>query len=372
MKLLFYSPVDLRAGLGCERWHCDVTNSLTDQFGYEIQIVSGNIGIQRWSDDYLTKQLKKIRYERLEYLTIFSSLVPTFSVVNKLYKYFKWADTIHFIHGFAGQDLLMAFIKLITGKKVVVGHHAPILHSSVFHNWYMNNISRHVLKFFNAHMTLNKKDKKLLENWGIKNVHFIPSGIRIEKFLSLPRTSHRKLNFLSIGRYDTPQKGFDLAVRAIEMFNKKYPKNNAIFRFLGSGGSVIDDASSNNPNIINLGYKKYEEIPGIYKDSDIFLLSSREEPFGLILIEAWSSGIPVLGTKTEGPLDMLIPNKNGWFIQNISSQEILKGIEQTYHLWINTPQTLRNMVSFCRQTGQKFSIDITAARMRKLLRNHVE
>ena len=79
-----------------------------------------------------------------------------------------------------------------------------------------------------------------------------------------------------------------------------------------------------------MSFVKYEEMPKMYKLSDVFLLSSREEPFGLILIEAWSSGMPVLATKTEGPLDMLKPNENGWFTLETSVQGIFNGIEKIY------------------------------------------
>lgn len=367
MKLLFYTPVDLRAGLGCERWHCDITNSLKSRFNDEIEIVTGNVGHVRWDDEYLKFQLKNTKNTRLEYINWFSSLIPTPKTLFDLYRKFLWADAVHFIHGFIGQDIIMAFLKLLTGKRIVVGHHAPILHTSRVHNLYMNLISRPILKIFDYHMVLNKKDKILLESWEIKNVHFIPSGVRVEKFLKLKRKRHTTLNFLSSGRFDTPQKGFDLAVKAIEIFNKKYPNNNSIFRFLGSGSSIIDNHAFKNKNILNLGFMKYENVPKIYEESDVFLLSSRKEPFGLILVEAWSSGMPVLATKTEGPLDMLKEGKNGWFIEEITAQSISDAVTTIYQRWIKSKKFLRSMETACRQTGKKYNINTTAQKLRSLL-----
>lgn len=366
MKILFYSPVDLRSGLGCERWHCDVTNSLKNQFDHEIEIVTGNIGHLRWDDGYLKTQLQGAKYTRLNYLTLFSTLIPTPKQFWDLYNKYIWADVVHYIHGFMGQDILMAILKLLTRKKVIVGHHAPILHTSKIHNLYMNTISKYVLRLFDCHMVLNKKDKVLLESWGIKNVHFIPSGVRVEKFLKLKRTSHKTLNFLSVGRYDTPQKGFDLALKAIERFNSKYPNNKAMFKFMGSGSNIVDDYSARNKNILNHGFVKYEDVPKVYEESDVFLLSSREEPFGLILIEAWSSGLPVLATKTEGPIDMLNPNSNGWFIENVTEKSIEKSIESIYMKWIKNKFFFLKMEESCRKSGKEFSIDKTAERMNGL------
>lgn len=371
MKLLFYSPVQLPAGGGCERWHCDVTASLKNKFGDHVEIVTGNLGTPRWTDDYLTSQLAGTAYTRLQFPIFFSSIFPDPISVWRLGRKISAADAVHFITGFVGQDIMMAVLKLITGKRMIVGHHAPIFHFSKFHNWYIKNISRHLYKLFDAHMALNRSDKKILEEWGIANVHFIPSGVRVEKFLRLPRRSHPKLNFLSVGRYDTPQKGFDLAIQAIGEFNRLHPKNHAVFQFAGSASAptIVEQAASTTPNIINHGYVPYEKIPALYQNSDVFLLSSREEPFGLILIEAWSSGMPILATQTEGPRDMLRPGKNGWFVDSISAQGILSGIERIYRLWADRPAQLIDMAPACRQTGKKFSIDTTAARMRELLQS---
>ncbi|KKR58589.1 MAG: Glycosyl transferase, group 1 [Candidatus Amesbacteria bacterium GW2011_GWA2_47_11b] len=371
MKLLFYSPVDLCAGLGCERWHCDVTNSLKNKFGHQIKIITGNLGYKRWSETYLLSQLQSIPHERLNYPIVISSLIPTPGIFFKLLTEFRLADTVHFIHGFIGQDILMAILKILTRKRVVVGHHAPMFHFSAIHNLYMRCVSRYVLKIFDAHMALNCQDAKALLNWGIKNIHFIPSGVRVERFLSLPRKTHSHLNFLSVGRYDTPQKGFDLLLEAIAKFNQKYPHNKAVFRFAGSGGSrnPINNYAQKADNIIDLGFVMYEDMPKIYSFSDIFLLSSREEPFGLILVEAWSSGIPVLATKTEGPKDMLLPGKNGWFFDEISVSGILTGIEKIYRLWIADRSKIIQLEKNCRDTGKIYSIDITAYKMDQNLFN---
>jgi len=134
MRILFYSPVDLLHGGGCERWHCDITNSLVKQYGHEVEIVTGNLGEKRWNENYLHTQLGGIPHIRIRYPILFNSILPTFSAFFLLLKKFRDADVVHFICGFIGQDLLVAGLKLITQKKVVVGHHAPIFHSSRLHN----------------------------------------------------------------------------------------------------------------------------------------------------------------------------------------------------------------------------------------------
>lgn len=360
MRLLFYSPVSLQSGGGCERWHCDVTASLKKRFKDDIQIVTGNLGRHQWNRDYLNSQLA-VPYEELVFPILSGNLLPTPAIFFKLLKHFKQADAVHFIYGFFGQDILMLILKLITGKRIIVGHHAPIFHENWFHNFQLNFFSRFLLNFFDAHMTLNASDKDFLERkWGIKNVYFIPSGVRTERFLNLKRASHSKLNFLTVGSYRTSQKGIDLALDAIKLFNSKNPRNRATFNFVGGG------VSSKQLNVRELGYVKYEDMPKIYEQNDVYLLSSREEPFGLVLIESWAAGMPVLATKTEGPKDMLIENQNGWFIQQTTVRGIFRSIERVYRMWQNSPNSFLSMARSCRKMGMKYSIDETAKSMRKL------
>lgn len=368
MKILFYTPVKLQSGGGCERWHCDITNSLKKQFGFAPEIVSGNLGYAHWSKSYLQKQLQSIPYTQLQFIKLFGLLIPTPLIFFFLLKKFNQADVVHFIHGFMGQDILVAILKLLIKKKVVVGHHAPIFHSTKVHNFYMKFVSRYVLKFFDFHQTLNRQDKIFLENvWGIKNVFFIPSGVRIEKFLKINSIRHVNLVFISAGRYSI-QKGFDLLLKAVEKFNDRFSSNKAEFWFIGDGElkPLIQNYCKKNKNIKDLGYFKYEAMPKIYARSDIYLLSSREEPFGLVLIEAWASGIPVLATKTEGPKDMLKENYNGWFIEKISDEEIFKSISALYNMYLTDKNCFKKLDKNCRTTSALFSIDTTAKRMRKV------
>lgn len=369
MKILFYSPVKLVNGGGCERWHCDITNSLKNQYGHEVKIITANLGDQKWEGKYVQTQLNGIKYEIVPQLIVAGNLIPTFKAWKKMYQEFNSADIVHFIHGFAGQDIFVLLLKLFTGKKIVVGHHAPILHKSIFHNVYMNVCSRFLLKFFDGHQTLNSKDKKFLETkWKIRNVNFIPSGIRVEKFLKVKRSKHDSLNFLSVGRYEG-QKGFELLIEAIRQFNQAIPENRAQFHFVGGGllKDMITQAAKSHPNIIDHGYIQYEEIPSLYQDSDIYLLSSREEPFGLVLIEAWAAGIPVLATKTEGPLDMVKNNKNGWFINQINTDSMYESIAKLYEQWENDKLVFSRMEQACRNTGKEYSIDVTAQKMHSQL-----
>lgn len=57
-----------------------------------------------------------------------------------------------------------------------------------------------------------------------------------------------------------------------------------------------------------------DEIPEVYKASDVFVLASENETFGQVFIEAMSSGIPVIGTKVGGIPEIISDSYNGYLI----------------------------------------------------------
>lgn len=53
------------------------------------------------------------------------------------------------------------------------------------------------------------------------------------------------------------------------------------------------------------------DIADIYPLMDLFVLPSLREPFGLVLLEAMASGVPVISTASGGPLDFIQSGVNG-------------------------------------------------------------
>ena len=47
------------------------------------------------------------------------------------------------------------------------------------------------------------------------------------------------------------------------------------------------------------------DLGSVFDNSDLFCLPSRDEPFGLVIGEAMGRGLPMVATKTDGPLDVL-------------------------------------------------------------------
>src|SRR5690606_39663681 len=61
-----------------------------------------------------------------------------------------------------------------------------------------------------------------------------------------------------------------------------------------------------------------------YQKSSIFVLSSRWESFGLVLIEAMNHGLPSISFDCDGPKNIIQDNQNGFLIPRFDKEQLAK------------------------------------------------
>jgi glycosyltransferase involved in cell wall biosynthesis len=62
------------------------------------------------------------------------------------------------------------------------------------------------------------------------------------------------------------------------------------------------------PHAHFLGAKQGEALADIYASADVFVFPSRTDTFGIVMIEAMASGLPVAAYPVPGPIDVIGPN----------------------------------------------------------------
>jgi glycosyltransferase involved in cell wall biosynthesis len=110
------------------------------------------------------------------------------------------------------------------------------------------------------------------------------------------------------------QKGPDLLVEAIPYILRYYPE--AKFIFVGDGemlSSVLNRTRQLGvPHATRfVGHKNGNELISLYKACDVVCVPSRNEPFGIVILEAWSAGKPVVVSKNGGPDEFVWHEVNG-------------------------------------------------------------
>ncbi len=110
------------------------------------------------------------------------------------------------------------------------------------------------------------------------------------------------------------QKGPDVLVEAIPFILAYHPS--AKFVFVGDGEmrhSVESRAHQLRMAHATrfLGFKNGSELVNLYKACDAVCVPSRNEPFGITVLEAWSAGKPVIVTRNGGPDEFVWHHVNG-------------------------------------------------------------
>jgi glycosyltransferase involved in cell wall biosynthesis len=70
-------------------------------------------------------------------------------------------------------------------------------------------------------------------------------------------------------------------------------------------GPAKQDLAQRYPSAVFLGTKKGQELAGIYAGADVFVFPSRTDTFGLVLLEALASGLPIAGFPVDSTRDVV-------------------------------------------------------------------
>ncbi len=73
-----------------------------------------------------------------------------------------------------------------------------------------------------------------------------------------------------------------------------------------------------------LGFR--EDIPELLALTDVVVLPSRDEPFGMVLIEAMAAEKPVIATRTAGPLEIVEEGATGLLVEHGNADELAEAI----------------------------------------------
>ena len=85
-------------------------------------------------------------------------------------------------------------------------------------------------------------------------------------------------------------------------------------------------------NVENLDeeFFPHNDLIKVYKNNHIYVNLARIESFGVTIIEALASGLPVITFNTKGGNELIKNDYNGIIVKNISPEQIVNAIDQYY------------------------------------------
>lgn len=253
------------------------------------------------------------------------------------------ADVVH-VHGYRCLSSFNAvyFAKIRNVPSVLTPH--GIYPTRSFTNGLAKSIFDHVfgrllLSFSDKIIALSEHNKQLLLQVGASasKIVTVPNGVKVEEYASLQRSNNilEELNtngpvLLYVGRIDW-NKRVEKIIEAMPTILKEFP--HAKFVAVGPDyGNYVDKLSAIakklevEHSIVITGSVSRERLLEFYSAADAFLLPSSYEGFGLSMLEAMSSRVPVIASPYGGPGDILSHGVNAWLLKESTPNEISRSV----------------------------------------------
>ncbi|MFW6367237.1 MAG: glycosyltransferase [bacterium] len=224
--------------------------------------------------------------------------------------------------------------------------------------------------------------ERLLTERGVhRPIEVIPTGIDTERFNDGDgirfRREHciRNDTFLvgHVGRL-APEKNIRLTAQAAMAFIREHPE--ALFLLVGSGpeAEAVTAMFAKNGlphHLLPTGALGGQDLVDAYQAMNVFLFASTTETQGMVLAEAMSAGVPVVGLDAPGVREVIRDGANGRLVHEETPEYLADGLAWAQDRLTGAPEDLRGA---CLDTAAEFakdkSVDALEALYSKLKAEH--
>ncbi len=194
-----------------------------------------------------------------------------------------------------------------------------------------------------------------LEDHGFENIELWQRGIDLSRFS--PRKCNSILKeklspaldpiLLFVGRL-VQEKDLDDLVKVDKVLKVKKKK----FKIVIVGdGPMRTQLEKDLPDAKFTGWLHGEQLSEIFASSDIFVFPSTTETFGNVILEAYASGLPVVGVNKGGVVDLIMDGCTGFIAEAKNAKDIAEKVD----IFLSNPQLRRKYAHNAIQFAEKFN-----------------
>jgi len=204
--------------------------------------------------------------------------------------------------------------------------------------------------------------KVLMDSYGFEST-ITYNGMDIEDFKDVPRTKASAPTVLFVGGLE-PRKGLEFLVLAMQIIAQEIPDVRLIsvaktgFRGTDEVGwfKALANRSQVDTKIEFYESVSEQKLKQFYGECDLLALPSRNEGWGLSLMEAMACGKPVVATKVGGVPELVRNNSEGLLVDPCD----VKGLARAIVRLLKDPELRVRMGRSGTERVQSFSWDRTA------------
>jgi glycosyltransferase involved in cell wall biosynthesis len=110
-------------------------------------------------------------------------------------------------------------------------------------------------------------------------------------------------------------------------------------------------------------------LVGLLQEAAVLVLPSLSETFGLVILEGWAAGVPVIASRTSGASALIDSGANGWLFDLDNPQTFHRALDST----LSDPVRARHMAALgTEKVRAGYSVETAAERMKVLYDQLVE
>ena len=378
---------------GIEKAVTSLANSLSDK--YEVSIISvyklydnpvfqinENVTIKYLINDDIALRLSNYNklLAKFNFSKLFDNIRKDYIRKGKFSSLFK--DTFYglYVKSYKRNKVLIDFIKNSDADVIITTRD---IHNKLLGKYGKENVVK--IGWEHNYHNYDKKYAKSVIN-SVKNLdYFVLVSNELKKFYSkrvkakcvyipnsideFPQEASKlyDLNVCSIGRL-SEEKGFSDLIDVFELVVKKVPQ--AKLNIIGDGilmQTLKNKVATKNleNNIVFHGYQKKEYVNNILQNSSVYVMTSLSESFGIVLLEAFSYGIPCVAfDSASGARELINNEQNGYLIKKRNKEQMANKIIK---LLSNYDVRLKMQKNALR-TAKKYDTNLIAKEWIKILK----
>ncbi|MEN3324121.1 glycosyltransferase family 4 protein [Mariniflexile soesokkakense] len=324
MKLLYITN-QVCGSAGLERVLSIKASYLTDKLGYEVHILTLNQG----SSPLFYSYSSNIKFHDISlHGNVFKYPYLYSNGIIKKIKLIK-PDII----SVCDDGLKAFFLPFILGKPCPMIYERHVSKNVELKTDNVNFFNKIItkIKFSLMHLGAKKYDKFIvltndnLKEWKLDNLEVISNPLSFNP-TNLSNLENKKV--LVVGRHSF-QKGYDRLLQIWKNVSEKHPnwQLDIYGKFDENETFLKLSEKLDLSKTINF-FPPVKNIEAKYKEASIYLMTSRFEGFGMVLIEAMAFGVPCISFDCPcGPNDIISNGENGFLIENDNLESFSNHLE---------------------------------------------
>jgi glycosyltransferase involved in cell wall biosynthesis len=234
------------------------------------------------------------------------------------------------------------FLSALRLRSILKSEHFDVVHAHVARDytvvaaaaWGVADVklvfTRHLLLPVKRHALYRRVDGwlaptsqilKTLEHLRPKRTAVIPNWVDVKKFDFRPKDLHQPVTLGLLGQI-SPHKGHDDAIDALARLGSGFE-----LRLAGKGDAAYEQSLRSRARDLPVTFMGFVSLPEFFQMVDVLMVPSWEEPFGIVLLEAMATGIPVVSTARGGPLDIIRSGTHGLLVEPRDSAALADAVK---------------------------------------------